>query len=144
MAWVGLYFRIRERVRTGDTPAWVVRHPRRKRLERLALSCMPWGSNKAEVCRIYRRANRLGLTVDHIIPLSHPYVCGLTVAGNLRLIPEAANKARGNNWHPDQVEAFDPEPEPYQFGLDLVLRSPAGGSADLVLRRPSTYGKVAV
>jgi predicted nucleic acid-binding Zn ribbon protein len=41
--------------------------------------------------------------VDHIIPVQHPYVCGLTVPWNLRVGPESCNQAKSNDWRPDQA-----------------------------------------
>lgn len=41
-------------------------------------------------------------SVDHIVPLHHPLVCGLHVDNNLREIPLKSNLSRGNNdWWPD-------------------------------------------
>jgi len=48
--------------------------------------------------------------VDHIIPLSHPRVSGLHVAGNLRVITFEQNMAKSNEWNPDQLDMFV-EPE---------------------------------
>lgn len=40
-------------------------------------------------------------SVDHIVPLKHPLVCGLHCPANLRVIPLAENQAKSNNWWPD-------------------------------------------
>ncbi len=53
---------------------------------------------------IYSMARLRGLTVDHIVPLHHPLVCGLHVEHNLQLLPEAANTRKGNLWWPDMPE----------------------------------------
>lgn len=66
-----------------------------------------------EIRAVYREADRLTLAtgikynVDHIIPLNHPRVCGLHVAGNLRAIPAGPNMAKSNNWCPEQLEMFE-------------------------------------
>ncbi|WP_143393542.1 hypothetical protein [Fimbriiglobus ruber] len=39
--------------------------------------------------------------VDHIVPLSSPVVCGLHCQNNLQILPEAANKRKGNRIWPD-------------------------------------------
>jgi hypothetical protein len=44
-------------------------------------------------------------SVDHIVPLQHPRVCGLHVAANLRVIPLSVNIRKGNNWWPDMWNA---------------------------------------
>jgi hypothetical protein len=40
-------------------------------------------------------------SVDHIVPLIHPLVCGLHCPANLRVIPLADNIRKSNNWWPD-------------------------------------------
>lgn len=40
-------------------------------------------------------------SVDHIVPLRHPLVCGLHCPANLRIAPLRANQAKSNNWWPD-------------------------------------------
>lgn len=44
--------------------------------------------------------------LDHEIPVTHDYVCGLTVPWNLQVIHWRANGAKGNKWAPDQLELF--------------------------------------
>lgn len=39
--------------------------------------------------------------VDHIVPLQSKFVCGLHVHNNLRVIPGAENRAKGNQTWPD-------------------------------------------
>lgn len=40
-------------------------------------------------------------SVDHIVPLIHPLVCGLHCEANIRILPLAENIAKSNNWWPD-------------------------------------------
>lgn len=40
-------------------------------------------------------------SVDHIVPLQHPLVCGLHCPANMRVIPLRDNTAKGNSWWPD-------------------------------------------
>ena len=50
-------------------------------------------------------------SVDHIVPLQHPTVCGLHCPANMRVIPLRENTAKSNAWWPDmwgpQQELFD-------------------------------------
>jgi hypothetical protein len=40
-------------------------------------------------------------SVDHIVPLRHPTVCGLHVENNLCVRPLLDNQRKGNRWWPD-------------------------------------------
>lgn len=43
--------------------------------------------------------------VDHIVPKISPYVCGLHVLANLRVIHWKENTAKANLWWPDMPES---------------------------------------
>lgn len=69
---------------------------------RLTKRRTPLWADRREIAMIVRAGRRLKLSVDHIVPLHHPLVCGLHVENNLRLIPLLSNLSRGNNeWWPD-------------------------------------------
>lgn len=55
---------------------------------------------------IYKVARIYGVTVDHIVPLRHPLVCGLHVQDNLQLSTERFNKIKGNRFWPDMPDDF--------------------------------------
>jgi hypothetical protein len=40
-------------------------------------------------------------SVDHIVPLIHPLVCGLHAPANFRVCPLADNQRKSNKWWPD-------------------------------------------
>lgn len=44
--------------------------------------------------------------LDHIVPVNHPRVCGLTVPWNIQVIHWRANGSKGNTWCPEQLELF--------------------------------------
>lgn len=68
-------------------------HRRRK----LRAATPPWVDSR-EVLAVYEEAKRRGMTVDHIIPIQHPLVCGLHVPWNLQLLTLAENSAKQNEF----------------------------------------------
>lgn len=85
----------------------------------------PWASPKG-IRAWYKLARKIGKTVDHIVPVSHPLVCGLHCEDNFRLITLEQNIAKSNHWWPDapfeaQQMFNDPmRPEQYEFCLDIT------------------------
>lgn len=71
------------------------------------LKAVPEWADRAKMREIYAEARRLTkelgqkMVVDHIIPLRSPFVCGLHVENNLRVIPEPENIAKGNTFQTD-------------------------------------------
>lgn len=56
-------------------------------------------SHPALLLAIYEQAHELGFSVDHVIPLNHPLVCGLHVPFNLQLLTKADNSRKHNTFH---------------------------------------------
>lgn len=93
----------------GTPPEWLLSHPRRKYIYAIVLGTPPWISRE-DLEPFYTRAAILTEstgwkhTVDHIIPLNHPLVCGLNVPWNLQVLTWEQNQAKGNKFCPDQLE----------------------------------------
>lgn len=102
---------MRRRILAGDVPWWVEQHPRRDYIITVNVSTPDWVDRK-ELAALHAEAKRLTETsgvyhvLDHIVPVSHPDVCGLTVPWNLRVITWAQNASKGNKWHPQQMDLF--------------------------------------
>lgn len=106
--------KLRPRLLVGDWPAWLHIHPRKGYIVQAVLSAPPWVDRQAlyairDEARRLTRETGVEHVMAHIIPLNHPYVCGLTVPWNFKVVPRAVNAAEGNKWFPDQLE-FNYEP----------------------------------
>ena len=101
----------RERLLAGDMPYWIANSKRSKYIASVVLSAPPWVDRK-ELNLLQDEARRLTLVtgkqyvLDHIVPLNHPRVCGLTVPWNLQIILKTANDSKGNKWCPEQMDLF--------------------------------------
>lgn len=102
----------RRRLLAGDTPTWVSNSKRAKYIIAVMQSAPPW-VNRKELVALETQARELTEStgtlhvLDHIIPLNHPRVCGLTVPWNLQVITWRQNGSKSNNWEPDQLNLFD-------------------------------------
>lgn len=67
----------------------------------MAMGAMPAWADLRAIESLYADAARQGLEVDHVIPLKNKEVCGLHVAGNLRLLTKLENQRKGNRWVPE-------------------------------------------
>ena len=62
------------------------------------LNATPIWVDRAALLEIYTEATDRNLTVDHIVPLQHPLVCGLHVPWNLQLLTSSENSRKGNRF----------------------------------------------
>jgi len=113
-------------------PTWVLRHPRADYIIRGALSAPPWVDRRAlralhERARALTRVTGVPHVVDHVLPLKHPYFCGLTVPWNLRVVPRQCNARKGNRASPDQLDFFT---EPEQLAFWAAAMPPVGMTLD--------------
>lgn len=103
----------RWRAKNGDK----VRAKLSRRRARKKQATPPWADQRA-IAAVYAEAVRLeketGIPhhVDHIYPLTSPYLCGLHIAENLQVLPGPENISKSNRIWPGQLECqrlpFDP------------------------------------
>ncbi len=74
------------------------------------VSLIPAWADVPAIMQLYKAARFLTLTnkvefhVDHIVPINHPYVCGLHCPDNLRVQLGSDNIHKSNNYWPDMWE----------------------------------------
>lgn len=105
----------RDKLLRGEIPAWIAKSKRSRYIASVLLSAPPWVDIKrlramAAECRWVSEMSGVEHCLDHIVPLNHHLVCGLTVPWNLRIVPRKSNESKGNNWNPDQLHLFDEPP----------------------------------
>jgi hypothetical protein len=98
---------VRRKIIARDEPAWLTRHKRADYVRCAYLARPEWVDREEmrwlEWCRrSWSSATGVEHVLDHVIPLNHPQVCGLTVPWNLALVPRAVNANKRNEWHPLQ------------------------------------------
>ena len=58
----------------------------------------PTWADQDKINAVYAEAAKCGLHVDHVIPITHPLVCGLHVHNNLQLLTKAENSSKNNKF----------------------------------------------
>lgn len=101
----------RNAILAGADPEWLTKHPRCGYLRQAYLSVLPWVDREElrwlHWCKCaWSEATGTEHVLDHIVPLNHPRVCGLTVPWNLQLVPRDCNAAKGGHWSEGQQELF--------------------------------------
>jgi hypothetical protein len=87
---------------------WFVKEPRRRKA--LIRATPAWADRDAirlvyEKCALVnRRYPGTGFVVHHIIPISHPRVCGLHVAENLRVVSKSMKAKLGRRFDQTQMD----------------------------------------
>lgn len=102
----------RERLLRGETVNWIANRKSSARyITQVVLSAPPW-VDKVEINLLAQWATCMTIVtgkphnLDHIVPLRHPLVCGLTVPWNLQVITDKQNFSKGNRHNPDQMELW--------------------------------------
>lgn len=99
------------RIINGERVNWIENSPKRDYIRQAVLS-FPFWIRDADLRPIWVEAKQLeketGIphVLDHIIPLNHPDVSGLTVPWNLQIITAKQNGSKGNKFNPYQLDLF--------------------------------------
>jgi hypothetical protein len=98
----------------GELPGWLRKHCRIGYITSCIVSHPPW-VDRAAILAMRDEAKFFTLltgeqwVLDHVIPVNHPLVCGLSVPANFRIVPHRVNAAKGNRWYPEQLELLSDE-----------------------------------
>lgn len=89
-----------EKIRGKIIDAKIVRSVEHGTIRAQAKQATPKWANVQKMEQIYTHRTSQE-QVDHIVPLNHPFVCGLHWEGNLESIPKKDNQEKGNKVWPD-------------------------------------------
>lgn len=102
------------RARNGDylrawfreyLPRWRAKNPdkvsAKLAIRKALMRRIPAWAKIEEIKKIYVFARSVNLTVDHMVPLNSPLVCGLHCPDNLQLMTGPENTRKGNRRWPD-------------------------------------------
>jgi hypothetical protein len=79
-------------------------------------ACTPPWADRDAILSFYQHAKELRAatgvywTVDHIVPLKSPIVCGLHCEANLQILERAENTRKHNKWWPDMPDGCKTKP----------------------------------
>lgn len=96
----------------GHMPRWIRQHKRRGYIVAAFLSTPLWVKAR-DFNELQRRANDLTKllgkqhVLDHIIPIRHHSVCGLTVPWNIQVLTSKQNSDKNGKWNPYQLDLFE-------------------------------------
>lgn len=107
------FFRPGSRARTlnNDVPKWISNSAHAPYIQSVCVSFPDW-VDRHDMKMLGQWAKVMGVftkekyVLDHMIPINHPNVCGLSVPWNFQVIHWRANGVKGNDWNPDQLRLF--------------------------------------
>lgn len=120
-------------LRERPLPKWIERDPNEPGISKhmrhnilyyrqLHKATPPWANFKG-IKAWYKLARKLGKEVDHIVPINHPYVCGLHCEANFQLLTPEQNLSKSNFQWPDSpfetFQLFNDPNEPEQLELNI-------------------------
>jgi len=81
----------------------------RRKVTKLRATPVWFDTEEEEILLMYNESSELTkyimkTHVDHIVPITSDYVCGLHCLANLRITPAEDNISKGNRWWPDMWE----------------------------------------
>lgn len=100
------------KIMAGEWVPWVFEHASRAQyLYTIVMSAPPWVDKwELEALRAWAKARSTFegelYVLDHIVPVTHPRVSGLTVPWNLQVVHWRVNGSKGNTWCPEQGDLF--------------------------------------
>lgn len=108
--------KLRAGLMRGEMPDWLKKHTRKSYIIAAILSAPDWVDRPMlqlmrECAKIMSAAMGEEYVLDHIVPLNHELVCGLTVPWNFQIVTRKANAAKSNHMWPDSPL----EPLPLDF-----------------------------
>lgn len=75
---------------------------------RVKRASVVWHDSKM-VKTVYQKASDMQMEVDHIVPITSDFVCGLHSWDNLQLLDKELNQSKKNLHWPDMPDTKDPE-----------------------------------